>query len=84
MRRPKPERVATAVRLPVDLHRRLVDVAYDCDVSVNWHVTMAVREYLDRLDREASGPVPMPFGAGPLRTRRPTPRPPTPNEGDLR
>ena len=55
-------RIATAVRLPVSVHRRLHEVAADRDVSVNLLVTRAVCDYLDRLpslsaalgDREAA------------------------------
>lgn len=42
-------RIATAVRLPESLHRRLHVAAGDRDVSVNLLVTQAVNEYLDRL-----------------------------------
>ncbi len=42
-------RVATAVRLPESIHRRLHDVATDRDVSANLLVTRAVAEYLERL-----------------------------------
>lgn len=41
--------MATAVRLPESLHRRLHHAAADRDVSANLLVTKAVREYLDRL-----------------------------------
>jgi len=43
------KRVATAVRLPEDLHRQLQDHAEMRDVSVNWLVTRAVEQFLDRL-----------------------------------
>lgn len=43
------QRVATAVRLPVSVHRRLQAAAADRDVSANLLVTRAVCEYLDRL-----------------------------------
>ena len=42
-------RVATAVRLPVSVHRRLHDAARTRDVSANLLVTRAVADYLDRL-----------------------------------
>lgn len=42
-------RVATAVRLPESIHRRLQAAARDRDVSANLIVTRAVAEYLDRL-----------------------------------
>lgn len=42
-------RVATAVRLPESIHRRLHDAALDRDVSANLLVTRAISEYLDRL-----------------------------------
>lgn len=42
-------RVATAVRLPESVHRRLHDAASERDVSANLIVTRAVTEYLDRL-----------------------------------
>jgi hypothetical protein len=52
MGRPKlhdEPRVATAVRLPESVHRRLHDAARRRDVSVNLLVTRAVTDYLDRL-----------------------------------
>ena len=52
MSRPKrnPEnRVNTNLRLPADLHERLVAAASDRDLSVNWLVNRAIAEYLDRL-----------------------------------
>ncbi len=42
-------RIATAVRLPESIHRRLQLAASDRDVSANLLVTKAVDEYLDRL-----------------------------------
>ena len=54
-------RVATAVRLPASVHRRLQDAARDRDVSVNLLVTRAVCELLDRLptvDEELAAPGP--------------------------
>lgn len=42
-------RVATAVRLPASIHRRLQETASDRDVSVNLLVTRAVSEFLDRI-----------------------------------
>lgn len=42
-------RVATAIRLPASVHRRLRQAATDRDVSANLLVTRAVCEYLDRL-----------------------------------
>jgi predicted transcriptional regulator len=52
MARPKTyaeTRVATAVRLPASVHRRLHQAAIDRDVSANLLVTRAVTEFLDRL-----------------------------------
>lgn len=52
MARPKTyeeERIATAVRLPASVHRRLREAASDRDVSANLLVTRAVTDYLDRL-----------------------------------
>ena len=43
------KRVATAVRLPEDLHARLQEHADMRDVSVNWLVTRAVEQFLDGL-----------------------------------
>ena len=43
------KRIATAVRLPESIHRRLHEAACDRDVSANLLVTRAVHEYLDRL-----------------------------------
>jgi hypothetical protein len=42
-------RVATAVRLPESIHRRLHDAASHRDVSANLLVIRAVSELLDRL-----------------------------------
>lgn len=42
-------RIATAVRLPESVHRRLHDAASDRDVSANLLITRAVSEFLDRL-----------------------------------
>ncbi len=42
-------RVATAVRLPESVHRRLHEAAADRDVSANLLITRAVTELLDRL-----------------------------------
>ena len=42
-------RVATAVRLPESIHRRLHAAATDRDVSANLLVIRAVSELLDRL-----------------------------------
>ncbi|MCB0997171.1 MAG: toxin-antitoxin system HicB family antitoxin [Acidimicrobiales bacterium] len=43
------KRIATAVRLPESLHRRLQLAASDRDVSANLLITRAVDEYLERL-----------------------------------
>lgn len=42
-------RIATAVRLPESIHRRLQVAASDRDVSANLLITKAVDEYLRRL-----------------------------------
>lgn len=42
-------RIATAVRLPESLHRRLQLAASDRDVSANLLITKAVDDYLERL-----------------------------------
>lgn len=47
-------RVATAVRLPQTLHRRLHHAAVERTVSANLLVTRAIEEYLDRLPGVAS------------------------------
>ncbi len=43
------DRVATAVRLPVSVHRRLHQAAVDRDVSANLLITRAVTDFLERL-----------------------------------
>lgn len=43
------DRVATAVRLPVSVHRQLRDAALSRDVSANLLVTRAITDYLERL-----------------------------------
>ena len=42
-------RIATAVRLPESVHRRLKRAASDRDVSANLLITKAVDDYLERL-----------------------------------
>ena len=42
-------RIATAVRLPESVHRRLREAAANRDISVNLLVTRAVTDLLDRL-----------------------------------
>lgn len=42
-------RIATAVRLPESIHRRLQLAASDRDVSANLLITKAVDDYLERL-----------------------------------
>jgi predicted transcriptional regulator len=51
MARPKKyaDRVATAVRLPVDLHQQLQEVADERDVSVNYLIVRGVSQYLEQL-----------------------------------
>ncbi len=41
--------MATAIRLPESVHRRLHQAAADRDVSANLLVTRAICDYLDRL-----------------------------------
>jgi predicted transcriptional regulator len=48
-RRYEERRVATAVRLPESVHRRLREAAAERDVSANLIVTRAVTDFLDRL-----------------------------------
>jgi predicted transcriptional regulator len=43
------KRIATAVRLPESVHRRLQTAANDRAVSANLLVTRAITEYLERL-----------------------------------
>lgn len=42
-------RVTTAIRFERDLHERLDVAAAERDVSINWLVTRAVEQFLDRL-----------------------------------
>ncbi|HUY66034.1 MAG TPA: toxin-antitoxin system HicB family antitoxin [Acidimicrobiales bacterium] len=42
-------RIATAVRLPESVHRRLHEAAANRDISANLLVTRAVSDFLDRL-----------------------------------
>lgn len=37
------------LRLPAELHDRLSEAADDRDVSINWLMTKAIEEFLDRL-----------------------------------
>ena len=50
------ERIATAVRLPESVHRRLHQAAADRDVSANLLVTRAICDYLDRLPSAGATP----------------------------
>lgn len=43
------ERVATAIRLPRELHERAARVAHERDTSINHLVVKALALYLDRL-----------------------------------
>jgi predicted transcriptional regulator len=43
------KRVATAIRLPINLHMQLQEHAEMRDVSVNWLVTRAVEQFLQGL-----------------------------------
>jgi len=43
------ERVTTAIRLPEELHEELQRAATERDVSINFLVTRAVEDYLERL-----------------------------------
>jgi hypothetical protein len=45
----KPPRTSSAVRFPDDLYDRLVAAANERDVSVNFLVSKAVEQFLDRL-----------------------------------
>jgi hypothetical protein len=42
-------RIATAVRLPESVHRRLHEAASSRDISANLLITRAVTEFLDQL-----------------------------------
>jgi hypothetical protein len=42
-------RIATAVRLPESIHRRLHEAASNRDISANLLITRAVTEFLDHL-----------------------------------
>jgi predicted HicB family RNase H-like nuclease len=48
-RRNDDDRVATQVRLPRDLHQRLLEAANDRDLSANYLMTRAIADFLDRL-----------------------------------
>jgi predicted HicB family RNase H-like nuclease len=51
------QRVSTAIRLPVTLHGRLQRAAIERDVSVNYLVTRAVQDLLERLPPPAGADV---------------------------
>jgi predicted HicB family RNase H-like nuclease len=42
-------RTSTCIRLPEDLHGRLAAAAAERDVSMNYLVTKAVEQFIDRL-----------------------------------
>jgi predicted HicB family RNase H-like nuclease len=43
------DRVTTAIRFEKELHERLESAAIERDVSINWLVSRAVEQFLDRL-----------------------------------
>ena len=43
------KRTATAIRFPNDLHDQLVEAAAERDLSVNYLVTQAVKDFLPKL-----------------------------------
>ena len=47
--RPSRQRSATAIRFPADLHEALTTAADERDLSVNFLVVAAVRDFLPRL-----------------------------------
>lgn len=51
MARPRtyPDRDHMTIRLTPELHERLRDAADDRELSVNWMVTRAIEDFLDRL-----------------------------------
>jgi predicted HicB family RNase H-like nuclease len=50
MSRPdRHKRTATAVRFDPDVHQRLTAAAEERDLSMNWLVNRAVREFLEHL-----------------------------------
>lgn len=57
-------RIATAVRLPVSVHRRLHEAALSRDVSANLLVTRAIADFLERLPPLERQLKPMPTGSG--------------------
>lgn len=61
-------RVATAVRLPASVHRRLHEAAVDRDVSANLLITRAVTEFLDRLTPAEAALSPRAGTLGPVAT----------------
>ena len=59
MKRPRADRVTTAVRFDRDVHEALKETADEVGVGVNWLINRAVREFLAnvepmRLTREAT------------------------------
>lgn len=49
MSRTRKQRTSTQVRFPIDLHAELVQAAHDRDLSVNYLVVAACRDFLARL-----------------------------------
>jgi hypothetical protein len=62
-------RIATAVRLPESVHRRLHEAASNRDISANLLITRAVTEFLDQLP------------TADVALRRPSPRARSPRTG---
>lgn len=53
MARPRQhgERIVTAIRVPVDLHARLVEVCDERDITINGLMVKATQHYLDNVMR---------------------------------
>lgn len=51
MARPRQhgERVVTAIRIPVDLHARLVEVCEERDITINGLMVKATAHYIDNV-----------------------------------
>lgn len=66
MARPRQhgERIVTAIRIPVDLHARLVEVCDERDITINGLMVKATQHYLDNVM------APLPWGQPPVEATR--------------
>jgi hypothetical protein len=74
MARPRQhgERVVTAIRVPVDLHARLVEISEERDITINGLMVKATQHYIDHV----MPPLPTHLSTNPKEHHAPDPHPP--------